>query len=189
MLQLEKKVVDLLKMDITWEIMYKLVRAVFPLLIVLRLSDQQEAFMDKLYFYVRKMDTTLNKSKDLLDEAQRQTKLVSWKTLLDMNKKEIRGDTTSSSESENDSDTCMEDDDDITLGAKVLEAWKKRRNKLINDFSITGWLLSPIPEVYIDSSANMTGEHRDAVERLLKKMYASGMADDSDELAALLSDF
>ena len=187
--QIEKKVLDLLKKDITWEIMSKLVRAVFPLLIVLRLTDQQDAFMDKLYFYVRRMDTTLNKSKDLLDEVQKQTKLVSWKTLLDMNNKETIGDISSSSESENDSDIYIDDHDDDTLGTKVFDAWKKRRNKLINDFTISGWLLSPIPEVYIDSSANMTGEHRDAVERLLKKMYASEMADDSDELASLLSDF
>lgn len=170
--------------------MSQLVRAVFPPLIVLRLTDQQEAFMDKLYFYVRKMDATLVKSQDILDQVQKQSKQVSWSSLKDMNKKDLSGDNSSCSERENNSDTCTDDsDEDITLGTKVLDIWNKRRNKLINDFTIAGWLLSPIPEVYFDSCANMTGEHRDAVERLLKKMYASDMADDSDELAALLSDF
>jgi len=35
----------------------------------------------------------------------------------------------------------------------------------------------------------MDGTHRDAVDRLLKKMMAPGLADDSDELAAIMNTF
>ena len=169
----------------------KLVRAVFPLLIVLRLCDQQEPVMDKLYFYVRRMDTTLVKSKDILDEVEKKWSNTSWRSLFDTNALDYSSDDSQSKESEYDSETCAEDDSDTTtsLGQKVIDIWNKRRNNLINDFTIAGWLLSPIPEVYDDSSTNAKGEHRDAVDRLLKKMYASDMADDSDELATLYNDF
>ena len=190
-IQIEKKFVEIIKCDSTWEIMSKLVRAVFPLLIVLRLTDQQEPFMDKLYFYVRRMDNTLVKSKYILDEVEKQSSSISCRTLLDMNSIDMLNEDSTASESEYDSETCDEEDSltASTLGHKVMEIWNKRRNKLINDFTIAGWLLSPVPEVYEDSIANTKGEHRDAVERLLKKMYATDLADDSEELASLLNGF
>ncbi len=171
--------------------MTKLVRAVFPALIVLRFADQQEPVMDRLYFYVRKMDTTLLKSKEILDEAQEQCITTSWRSIMNTDQYFSSNDGTDSSLSEYESETCTEEDSDTasTLGQQVIDIWNKRRYKLINDFTITGWLLSPVPEVYTDSSAHMTGHHRDAVDRLLKKMYASELADDSDELASLLNDF
>lgn len=171
--------------------MSKLVRSVFPLLIVLRLCDQQEPFMDKLFFYVRKMDNTLVKSKTIMDEIEKKFQGPSWRAVYDMNSSADCSDDTESPESEYDSETCAEDDNvtTITLGQKVIDIWEKRRKSLIHDFSIAGWLLSPTSDVYVDSSANSTGQHRDAVDRLLKKMYASELSDDSDELAALLNDF
>ena len=61
----------MLKRDTTWEFMTKFVRAVFPMLIVLRLADRKDPVKDKLYFYVRRMDKTLERSKVLLDEIDR----------------------------------------------------------------------------------------------------------------------
>ena len=187
--KIDKKLIELLKSDSTWQIMTKLVRAIFPLLIVLRLSDEQEPCMDKLYFYVRRMDSTLIKSKDILDEVEKKFSGTSWRTLFDTIM--IDDDESSSNESEYDTETCDEDDSDTmtTLGQKVIDIWKKRRDKLINDFSIAGWLLSPIPDVYNDSRENSNGQHRNAIDRLLKKMFASQLSDDSDELANLLNDF
>jgi hypothetical protein len=187
--KIDKKLIELLKSDSTWQIMTKLVRAIFPLLIVLRLSDEQEPCMDKLYFYVRRMDSTLLKSKEILDEVEKKFSGSSWRTLFDTIT--IDDDESSSNESEYDTETCDEDDSDTktTLGQKVIDIWKKRRDKLINDFSIAGWLLSPIPDVYNDSRENSNGQHRNAIDRLLKKMFASQFSDDSDELANLLNDF
>ncbi len=122
--------------------MSKLVRSVFPLLVVLRLCDEQESFMDKLFFYVRKMDKTLIKSKEILDHAEKVFQRTSWRTVYDSNPSEDSSDDSESPESEYDSETCAEDDSvaTITLGQKVLEIWNKRRKSLINDFSIAGWL-------------------------------------------------
>jgi len=78
-LQIEKKLLDLLKRDNTWEFMTNFVRAVFPMLIVLRLADQKEPVMDKLFYYIRRMDVTLEKSAAILDELQSRMKGTSWR--------------------------------------------------------------------------------------------------------------
>jgi hypothetical protein len=170
------------------------VRAVFPMLIVLRLADQQDPVMDKLFFYIRRMDQTLEKSSVILDDLEQRMKGMAWHVLCDL-------DTNDDDESESELINEEVEDDDSTdsdtvesaapksLGKKVKDLWQKRRPKLISDFAIAGWLLSPIPEIYDDSSANMNGEHRDAVDRLLKKVMGSEYADDSDELASVMNTF
>jgi hypothetical protein len=175
--------------------MSNIVRAVFPMLIVLRLADQKEPVMDKLFFYVRRMDLTLEKSKGILDEMEKRTRGASWRSLSDIrnhfdpniDEADFVDDDEEMDES-TDSES-LADDGTKSLGEKVVEIWLKRRDRLVTDFAIAGWLLSPIPEVYRDSSSNQTGEHRDAVDRLLKKMMGSEFAEDSDELAAIMNTF
>jgi hypothetical protein len=166
------------------------------MLIVLRLADQKDPVMDKLYFYIRRMDKTLEKSKQILDGLHDRSQGQLWLNISSLSEDGViidEEDSTDESElkatihdsSTEDSDT----ESKLSLGNKVIDIWKKRREKLVTDFAIAGWLLSPIPEVYEDSRLNMTGEHRDAVDRLLKKMMGAGLADDSDELAAIMYTF
>ena len=144
--------------------MEKLVRAVFPMLIVLRLADQKEPVMDKLYFYVRRMDKALEKSKEHLDVLELQMSGVSWRILSDLDDNEdvpLPDDSDDGSDSiDYDTDSTAEECDKPsttkTLGQKVIDIWNKRRDKLVSDFSIAGWLLSPIPEIRQDSR-NPTG--------------------------------
>jgi len=195
--QVEKKLIDVLKRDSTWEIMAKFIRAVFPMLIVLRLADQKDPVMDKLLFYVRRMDRCLEKSKETLDELEEKTKGVSWRVLNDLDDTDAHSDNSESdddhTEVDDSSDNTIDDTEGIqstkTLGQKVIDIWQKRRPKLVSDFAIAGWLLSPIPEIFADSKANMDGAHKAAVDRLLKKMYAAELADDSDELARIMNTF
>ncbi|MFN7263246.1 MAG: hypothetical protein ACK5TW_00035, partial [Cyanobacteriota bacterium] len=195
--QVEKKLIDVLKRDSTWEIMAKFIRAVFPMLIVLRLADQKDPVMDKLLFYVRRMDRCLEKSKETLDELEEKTKGVSWRVLNDLDDTNAHSDNSESdddhTEVDDSSDNTIDDTEGIqstkTLGQKVIDIWQKRRPKLVSDFAIAGWLLSPIPEIFADSKANMDGAHKAAVDRLLKKMYAAELADDSDELARIMNTF
>jgi len=56
--------------------------------------------------------------------------------------------------------------------ANFRQAWGRRRKKLVHDYSITGWMLSPIPLVMADAAAHHTGYHRNAVDRLLTKLFA-----------------
>ena len=193
-MQIEKKLLDLLKRDNTWEFMTNFVRAVFPMLIVLRLADQKEPVMDKLFYYIRRMDVTLEKSAAILDELQSRMKGTSWRILSDINLNDVPNPETEvfeeyTEEDESTDSDSVDQDTTAGLGKKVKDLWFKRRDKMVTDFAIAGWLLSPIPEVYNDSSAHMTGDHRDAVDRLLNKMMGSDFADDSDELAEIMNTF
>ena len=74
----------MLKRNTTWEFMTKFVRAVFPMLVVLRLADRKDPVMDKLYFYVRRMDKTLMQSKIILDDIEERTRGVYWHVINDI---------------------------------------------------------------------------------------------------------
>lgn len=185
-----------------WNDMKTLIRAVFPALLLLRLADEKKPGMDKLYFYVRRMEETIEKSKELLDEMDEnyrdsngnfsnnkmfqyflQTKTISDYCNEFKDKEDIKDDDDSSVESESDveeSDELDGEDDDSdddltvdeaveTLGDKVKSRWNHRKQKLITDLSITGWMLSPSPAVMKDVNTGHTGMHRNAVERILKK--------------------
>jgi hypothetical protein len=56
--------------------------------------------------------------------------------------------------------------------SQFRQAWGRRRKKLVHDYSITGWMLSPIPVVMEDAAKNHTGFHRNAVDRLITKLFA-----------------
>jgi hypothetical protein len=176
--------------------MKKFVRAVFPMLIVLRLADQKDPVMDKLLFYVRRMDQTIEKSKEILDELELQTKGASWQSIRKLSETNFSSDSEEDDPHTNGNDKTNDnpDESDVdttskSLGQKVTEIWHKRRGKLVTDYAIAGWLLSPIPEIYDDSKNNVTQDHKKAVDRLLKKMYATDLADDSDELAFIMNTF
>jgi hypothetical protein len=164
------------------------------MLIVLRLADQKDPVMDKLFYYVRRMDQTLEKSAAILNDLESRMQGTSWRILKDINPNYDPNTETEMFEeyTEDDESTdsnALDQDTTASLGQKVKNLWFRRKDKLVTDFAIAGWLLSPIPEVYNDSSTHMTGEHRDAVDRLLHKMMGSDFADDSDDLAEIMNTF
>jgi hypothetical protein len=63
--------VKLLLSDRMWSDFKSVVRAIFPAIIVLRLADMKRPAMDMLLKYVRQLDLTLKKSKDILDSIQK----------------------------------------------------------------------------------------------------------------------
>ena len=68
---------------------------------------------------------------------------------------------------------CSDDDEewDDQLGDLIVESWRERREKLCHDVAIFAWTLSIDEVVRKDVAERMTGEHRDAVERVLTKFY------------------
>jgi hypothetical protein len=79
--QIDKKMIDIIKRDNTWEFMSKFIRAVYPMLIVLRLADKKDPVMDKLFFYVRRMDQTIEQSKTMLDGMDQLMHTPSWRSI------------------------------------------------------------------------------------------------------------
>lgn len=161
------------------------------MLIVLRLADKKEPVMDKLHFYIRRMDETIVKSKLDLDSFSENFaySFLSSVDKIDDSNIPPDGDSESGDEAGTEDDEEESEDATVSLGSKVQSIWIKRRTALATDFSIAGWMLSPIPEVFEDSKHHALGAERNAVERLLKKMYTAEFAADSNEVANLLNTF
>ena len=51
-------------------------------------------------------------------------------------------------------------------------AWHRHKEKCEHDYTITGWVLSVSPEVRVDVNTRMTGEHRNAIERLIVRLHS-----------------
>lgn len=176
----------------------KFVRAIFPMLIVLRLADQKEPVMDKLYFYVRRMDKTLEISKGILDDLEERAKAERWPILVNTYDCDVDSDESNDDSVNDEGDDSEEEESDnnvpaepvcISLGSRVRKLWQKRRPKLVTDLSIAGWLFSPIADIHQDATKHMNGEHRDAVERLLKRMYGGDLPEDSTEYGSIVNTF
>ena len=54
----------------------------------------------------------------------------------------------------------------MILGSKILFEWERRKFKLDHDYTITGWALSVMPEVWSGAEERLTGYHRDAIDRV-----------------------
>ena len=59
-----------------------------------------------------------------------------------------------------------------TLGDAFLRLWKKRELSIVGDFVIAAWALCVMPEVRKDCKERMTGKHRDAIDRVIEKMFS-----------------
>lgn len=201
-----------------WSHVRSALRAIFPGLLILRLADRQKPAMDLLYFFVRRMNMTLQRSKEILDAMETdyqshgrldvQTCMLNYflpaTDAIDYHNESGKTVTYADDEEPSDSEAEFaseeeEEDDEVpideelsddeqeqgpkqaaeeeeeeeipTLGGDVLIFWNRRKPKLISDISISGWMVSPRPEVKADCYQHHTGLHRDAVERLLKKWF------------------
>ena len=196
-LKVAKDEMVLLKDPMLWECLADIVRAAFPALRVLRLADKKTAGMDKLYYYVRKTDVTITTGAEKLNHiASReiQTKLRAfWQKVKDDEDEDSGESESDDSVSDDDASQDGEHDNilfetneegyafdipqDVQISRTNIEglfrqAWNKRRKKLVHDYSITGWMLSPIPAIMEDAAKNNKGFHRLAVDRLIKKLLA-----------------
>lgn len=182
----------LFKEEKLWEAMSKLTRAVFPVMLVLRLADQKKPCMDKLYFYVRRMEETLKRSKVPLDEVKRELgpNLTDHSILLGALDREIN------IEDDSDDDDEIEDDDlefqssgNKSLSYNVFAAWDFRKGALITDWSIAGWMMSPIPEIYDDARANAGRMDIEALDRLIRKLKFPQLEQDEEAMDQFLNKF
>jgi hypothetical protein len=52
----------------------------------------------------------------------------------------------------------------------IMRFWKRRRSKLIHDYSLVGYILSPNPTIMEHAVENKTLAHDEATERLITKL-------------------
>ncbi len=177
--RLKENLVSKIILDNTmWEHMLVIVRAIFPGLIILRLADSNKPAMDKLYHYVRRMDQYLERSTTLLDTIPKigdddkfpyRKYFSRYLSILSVSNEANKD--SSADESELEMDDLGVVPDFEGLSDAFMKCWKKRREKLIHDYSISGWLLNPMEEVFNDARASCKGEHKFAMERLFRKLF------------------
>jgi hypothetical protein len=59
-----------------WNLIGQVIRSFYPALLLLRLADQKSPAMDKLYYYVRQMDGTIEQSKGILNQLENKISAV-----------------------------------------------------------------------------------------------------------------
>jgi len=181
--------------------MLTVVRALFPGLIVLRLADSNSPNMDKLFYYVRRLDRVLAQSKVLLDRVEQSIAndgpqqygklVVECLSNKDM-QMEHEEDNNDGDESEVDYSSSDEADktDSPTLGDRFLQSWDRRKVKLSHDLSVSGWMVSPIKEIFDDARSFSKGsEHREAVKRLFLKWFEHESNGNKATLGSMLNKF
>ena len=53
----------------------------------------------------------------------------------------------------------------------MLQLWNARKLKIEHDFAIAAWSLCFVKEVREDVAARINGSHREAIERVIRKLY------------------
>jgi hypothetical protein len=76
-----------------------------------------------------------------------------------------------------------------SLGLRLMQKWNKQTQKLIHDFSISAWMVPPMPEIREDVRENHTGEHRDAIEQLIDRLFGHEVDYDEDEMREMKDTF
>ena len=71
------------------------------------------------------------------------------------------------------------------LGSKIRATWTQRNQTLDSDFAFTAWTLDIKSEVRKDMRKRMRGHGREAVERVIQKLYAGG----KDDIDIIINNF
>ena len=64
----------------------------------------------------------------------------------------------------------------------MLAAWNRRKDKLQSDLAIAAWMLSVSEDTRRDVKARKNGGHHDAMERVIKKLFAKDVDANVDEI-------
>ena len=57
------------------------------------------------------------------------------------------------------------------FAGEIADFWYKHKHKIDSDFAVTAWACIIVEVVREDAKARMDGEHREAIERVIAKMY------------------
>lgn len=215
-LKLPRVISKLVLSDKYWEIVTNMVQVLIPALKLLRIADQKQPGMDRLYHYCCMFDTDLKKAQNWLnlvgaqfDGIQGNTlevRTVRWCTDFETSQRDEDGLNNIPEDDDNDDDTengdilgnvtidgedgssvdsvpvdgtadSDEDGNEVGvnegLGDQILNAWEKRKKKLVHDYSITGWMLCPDPEIREGVHKVSNGViHHAAVDRLIRRLFS-----------------
>ena len=74
----------------------------------------------------------------------------------------------------------------VKVWEKTLKCFGiKRREKLVPDFAAAGWMLSPLEEVRRDAMKYASGDDREALDHVIRKLYHSHNEEDVGKMLDL----
>jgi hypothetical protein len=188
-------ITKIIRLDAYWGLLCLLLKTVFPVLRILRLSAQQSPAMDKLYYCVRRTDVLISENTVELNTISTYDNMMSMLSKL---KAFIMNNDGSDDESDDESTVIApdeEDDDedaaelepwDCGITAAIKQAWLKRPVALVHSYSIAGWMTSPVEDVMDDARKNHAGDHIRVVEQLLAKRFPQ---DSTEKLNEMINKF
>jgi hypothetical protein len=206
-----KKVKEIVLRANRWKQLFFILRVMFRMLCLLRMSDSNTPGMDKLYYAV--LMTTEGLKKKSVQDAFRTHFPESVEVITDVKKFfDEHG-----SDDDDDDEDCIEEKDDEeeedlsdeedeeeyysmfeqdkfdnllpsdsieedkNLGAMILKAWLHRSKNLCHDPAIAASLLSVLPEIHEYWKSNVSEIERDAMDRLLRRTLPGLCCEDNEE--------
>lgn len=182
----------LLLRDSFWDFLFKLCRAFYAQMRIIRLADQKTGAMDKLMYYVLQADSMLEKylpevetawtdfHTGRVEEIMTSPNTKSKKAVAKKADSDSSDSESSSEDEESDVDDEFSDDEedlseeDVSDIEKfVKHSWQKRRKPLLHDYARVGFMLSPNPTIMdrVKKETDEMEENRDACERLIAKLF------------------
>ncbi len=64
-----------------------------------------------------------------------------------------------------------DEDDMISLDQAIQDSWSRRKSQLEHEFAVTGWALSILPEICLNVSSDLTGEHHLMMENVVERLH------------------
>ena len=129
-----------------WQKLFVLTKAIYPALRVLRLADRSEAGMHMLYYFWRMARISLHNSQLELNNITTFVECGDDGDDLSDGNDDIQSDDDNWDDRKSNNTLDMNNN----LGKNILLIWNKRKNQIVNDFAVLGWLLCPVEEVHID---------------------------------------
>jgi len=181
-----------------WKCLYILLRSVFPALKLLRYCDANKPSMDKIFFLSHRTTQAIEKSLDSLNDKELFGSLTPDSNLThgdinldgadDSDEEEEVGFLDSDDDNDDDTDSNDEGTPNNSIrsfGRTVLAHWNRRRKKIEHEYAIAGWALSVVGEVRIDVCERMRGEHRDAIERVIRRLHVAPCANSHPDIVRM----
>ena len=193
-----KGAVQDIKEDNFWKCMYILLRAVFPALRALRYCDSNTPCMDKLFHLSHRTTVAIENSLEHLNDESLFGSLKTDQNLIEEGNIVLGSDLDNSANNHEDEivfhepipvtdgiDDELSDDGEVTdddqietpsnttmsFGRQVTWHWNKRKQRIEHEYSIAAWALCVMASVWTDVRERLTGEHRDAIEKVVTRLH------------------
>ena len=195
-LNIEKEFCSIVQLDKLWKVIFYVCRAFYGPMRVLRLADTKVPSMDKLLYYVKIADEMLETYLPMVDKAYSELSMNQFLNLVngisgenftevnndaDEEDEEYEEDSSVNMSVQEEESVCSEtsgvsDNEDVdtnneTLSEKILAMWKRRKVKLVHDYSRVGWMISPTEQIMEQVKDGYNQHDMDACENLVVKLF------------------